>query len=184
MKYIVFFSIKDSHINEIKDIYDNKEDINIMLNNELNIYLEENDYIEEYEEYEIPKLQEFKYTAFADTKRNMIKRYDSEIYFIYKFQEHKYNLKDYDTLIPENVYIFAESYCFKHKSNSCICLKNINKITKIQRWYKRMKYLKSKRLIILWRIAEYYSKQKYKPENILNYINLEDDNNYLSKFKF
>lgn len=175
MKYIVFFNIKDCHINEIKDIYDNKEDINIMLNNELNTYLEDNDYLEEFEEYELPKLQEFKYTSFADNNRNMIKRYYSEIYFIYKFQEHKYNMKDYDKLIPENVYIFSETYCFKHKSTGCLCIKNINKITKIQKWYKRMKYLKSNRIEVLWRIAEYYSAKKYSPGNILKYVKLEDE---------
>ncbi len=44
----------------------------------------------------------------------------------------------------------------------------IKKIIKLQKYIKL--YLK---LPTLWRIAEYYTKKKYSPENILKYINLE-----------
>ena len=38
----------------------------------------------------------------------------------------------------------------------------------IKRWYKKYKHFKT-----LWKIAEYYTKRKYSPENILNYVYLE-----------
>ena len=43
------------------------------------------------------------------------------------------------------------------------------KIIKLQRYIKL--YIK---LPILWKIAEYYTKKKLSPENVLKYINLED----------
>ena len=67
----------------------------------------------------------------------------------------------------------------------CSYLKNIDTYNKkeikkylsilcITQWYKRMKYLRSARYKILWRIADYYTARKYAPENILKYIMLED----------
>lgn len=44
----------------------------------------------------------------------------------------------------------------------------VKKIIKLQRFIKL--YI---RLPTLWKIAEYYTKKKYSPENILKYINLE-----------
>ena len=41
-------------------------------------------------------------------------------------------------------------------------------INKIIKWYKHHKKIK-----ILWKIAEYYTKKKYSPENIIKYINLD-----------
>lgn len=46
-------------------------------------------------------------------------------------------------------------------------------ILKITNWYKRMKFLKSNRFKILWKIAKYYTQIKYSPNNILNYLDLE-----------
>ncbi len=45
-------------------------------------------------------------------------------------------------------------------------------ILKITNWYKRMKFLKSNRMCVLWQIGEYYISKKYAPNNILNYVNL------------
>ncbi len=47
-------------------------------------------------------------------------------------------------------------------------------IIKITKWYKRMKYLRSKRMKNLWTIAEYYTSKKYAPINALRYIDLDD----------
>lgn len=45
----------------------------------------------------------------------------------------------------------------------------INNAVLISNWYK-----KYKRIQTLWKIAEYYTSNKYSPENALKYINLED----------
>lgn len=41
---------------------------------------------------------------------------------------------------------------------------------KILKWYKNIKFLSSKRYKKLWEIAEYYTAEKYKPENVIQYI--------------
>ncbi len=61
---------------------------------------------------------------------------------------------------------------FNNINNDNKIIKYLN-VLKIQQWFKRMKYLKSKRMFILWEIAEYYTIQKYKPELVLKYLNLE-----------
>ncbi len=68
---------------------------------------------------------------------------------------------------------------------NCKCLKDIftrNRLEikrylnrfKIKNWLRRMLFLKSERYKILWRIAEYYTKKKYSPENALKYLNLDN----------
>lgn len=51
---------------------------------------------------------------------------------------------------------------------------NNNKIIKIIKGLRKLKniYNYNSKKIILWKIAEYYSKKKYSPDNILKYINL------------
>jgi hypothetical protein len=53
-------------------------------------------------------------------------------------------------------------------------IKQYLNIIKITSWYKRMLYLKSKRMKILWRIAEYYTAKKYSPANVFKYLDLND----------
>lgn len=48
-----------------------------------------------------------------------------------------------------------------------------DKIIKIQRLYRLYKWNKNKKT--LWCIAEYYTVKKYSPNNILNYIELNDN---------
>lgn len=47
-------------------------------------------------------------------------------------------------------------------------------IIKIIKWWRRMKYLHSNHMKILWQIAEYYCAKKYAPMQILHYINLNN----------
>jgi len=44
---------------------------------------------------------------------------------------------------------------------------------KVKKWIKRMLYLKSKRYKTLWKISEYYTKVKYHPDHILQYVEFD-----------
>lgn len=71
---------------------------------------------------------------------------------------------DYKPLGPPNYKLIYYQLCYKD---------DLDKIIKIQRLYKRYKWNKIKNT--LWFIAEYYTKKKYSPDDILNYITLDDN---------
>lgn len=54
-------------------------------------------------------------------------------------------------------------------SSEIVAIKYISAY-KILKWYKNIKFLSSKRYKKLWEIAEYYTAEKYKPENVIQYI--------------
>lgn len=70
---------------------------------------------------------------------------------------------------PTDIYSFnPESRKWESLTERINIKLKVKKLIKLQRFIKL--YI---RLPILWRIAEYYTKKKYAPENILKYINLE-----------
>lgn len=64
-------------------------------------------------------------------------------------------------------------YFYNIFTSSVYKINKFYKINKIKNWYKKIKFLRSKRYTKLWEIAEYYTKKKYLPKNILKYINLD-----------
>ena len=102
------------------------------------------------------------------TKYNINKYYNTCKYcnIIYdKSQKHCCKCKIY--------YSIYKIHCCKHGNisvfhSNCICYRNINKINRIQNWYRFWK-----RQPVLWRIADYYTARKYAPENILKYVSLD-----------
>ena len=60
------------------------------------------------------------------------------------------------------------------ETRNLIEIERFYSINKIKTWHKRMQFLKGKRYIKLWEIAEYYTKIKYSPANVLKYMNLDE----------
>ncbi len=90
--------------------------------------------------------------------------------YIYKCPKliHIPNIKELASLAIENCNLLYDIET--EDKNDIIRYLSILKIT---RWFKRIIFLKSKQLQILWDIAHYYTAKKYAPANILKYTNLD-----------
>lgn len=94
---------------------------------------------------------------------------DNKLVIEYDNRKYYNRNREYVSIITfdrEYVHLISENNLCNFKQD-CLKLHKIQSKIKIFNCYK--KYKKNK---ILWKIAEYYTKKKYSPENILKYINL------------
>lgn len=78
------------------------------------------------------------------------------------------NIQGLTTLGISNCLKLKDTYQKKKKRNIKQYIQRLTAI-RIINWYR-----KCKRNKVLWKIAEYYTKRKYSPENILKFINLKE----------
>ena len=122
--------------------------------------------------YAIDKIENLK--GFINDGETIVYGENNEVSAEIKFIKNKLSFSlstgfdHYYTPVDNEINFYLNEIELKQFKKEFYKLNQIHYVSQIIRWYKNTKKNK-----ILWKIAEYYTKKKYSPENILKHINLE-----------